>query len=75
MNNPHFWQPARPVPLQIGPNGNVVNHGDNGFSQYAEVAARFHASLVLNHTEGNAARIAFDHADAFFAELAARTQS
>lgn len=46
-----------------------------GLSQYAEVAARFHAGLVTWEHHLVAARHAFDHADAFFAELAKRTKS
>lgn len=45
-----------------------------GLSQYAEVAARFHVGLVTWERHSVAARHAFDHADAFFAELAKRTK-
>jgi len=48
-----------------------------GLSQYAEIAARFHAALIPQHHTGagpHVASIAFDQADAFFAELAERTK-
>lgn len=50
----------------------------SGLSQYAYVAMTFHAALIGRDgsftTEG-ATLTAFNHADAFFAELAKRTQS
>ena len=48
-----------------------------GLTQYAEVAARFHAALMSTDWQIGqlAARQAFDHADAFFSELAKRTKS
>ena len=45
-----------------------------GLTQYAEIAARFHAAMTVERDYPVAtARRAFDHADAFFAELAKRT--
>lgn len=50
-----------------------------GLTQYAEIAARFHAALICDGVTTSVeqkdltAQEAFDHADAFFAELAKRT--
>lgn len=46
-----------------------------GLTQYAYVAAQFHSHLVTQFLSDHklAAEEAFDHADAFFAELAKRT--
>lgn len=59
-----------------GMSGTRVYH--SGITQYAEIAARFHASLLSRDggfSDMNAptlAHTAFDHADAFFAELSSR---
>lgn len=50
---------------------------DKGITQYAEIAARFHAAIlgsdfVEKSNPSWAAQRAFDHADAFFAELEKR---
>lgn len=63
--------------------GQFIQDGDraltvNGLSQYAYVAALFHAELTRDFFQSeadSAATKAFVHADAFFAELAKRTQS
>jgi len=48
----------------------------SGITQYAEIAARFHAAVLASSPEPwppkNTASTAFDHADAFFAELKRR---
>lgn len=50
-----------------------------GLSQYAEIAARFHAALIPMHLHSSGegpyvATLAFNQADHFFAELAKRTK-
>lgn len=68
----------------LRPDGSLCHLGEyctvpQGLTQYAEVAARFHAALLSSdagHQEraspAYAADRALDHADAFFAELAKR---
>lgn len=71
--------PARPTVTERTANGDISQWGDQGLTQYAEVAARFHAGILSSewgHQERSnpayAAQRSFDHADAFFAELAER---
>ncbi len=82
----YTWCPAFPNLFQVGPNGDIINHGDQGLSQYAYVAMTLHAAVLAgrdgryNRSEAlikpdNVAFAAFDQADAFFAELANRTKS
>ena len=69
-NSPYFpWPNSYGYPPQ------------KGITRYAEIAARFHASLLANPPYPDNgwnieprifAAKAFDHADAFFAELMAR---
>lgn len=69
--------PARPVSSEIAKDGYVMMRGHSGLTQYAEIAARFHATCIPVYPGDlrTCATEAFNHADAFFAELAKRTQS
>ncbi len=76
----HKTLAAFPVAAFANANGDITQWSEPGLSQYAFVAAQIHAAYIGGDTYdgrlsyGVIARIAFDHADAFFAELANRTK-
>lgn len=76
MSKPsHMWMSAFPVTACLGVNGDILQASESGLSQYAFVAMTFQAPLIRTYSPEEAALHAFKQADAFFAELAKRTQS
>ena len=69
--------PAFPTPSAMDANGNVT-YGQPGMTQYAYVAMHFYAANVargFTYPYESVTSVSFNQADAFFAELAKRTES
>lgn len=76
-------EPAFPVVSRHPVTGEVFDFSKLGLSQYAEIAARFYAMLIPEAEKKRlavdmfyakqVAITAFNHTDAFFTELAKRT--